>query len=154
MTISPTIRFHFLQKISLRDRQKIKNTLTLLFKKEKKSLAELDYIFVSDNRLLEINRQFLQHDDYTDIITFPLSAPGQPVSGEIYISSDRVRENAVEFGCTIQTELLRVIFHGALHLCGHADKTTPQRAAMRQLEEKYLALHFKSVPRGKTRPRR
>jgi probable rRNA maturation factor len=141
MTISPTIRFHFLEKISLKDRRILKTTLAALFKKEKKKLAELHYIFVSDDRLLEINRQFLQHDLYTDIITFPLSEPGQPISGEIYISVDRVRENAREFGGTVKEELLRVIFHGALHLCGYKDKTTPQQREMRQLEEKYLALY-------------
>jgi rRNA maturation RNase YbeY len=132
-----------LEKISLKDRRILKTTLAALFKKEKKKLAELHYIFVSDDRLLEINRQFLQHDLYTDIITFPLSEPGQPISGEIYISVDRVRENAREFGGTVKEELLRVIFHGALHLCGYKDKTTPQQREMRQLEEKYLAFYQK-----------
>jgi rRNA maturation RNase YbeY len=143
MTISPTIRFHFLEKISLPARQIIKTTLASLFKKERKKLGELQYIFVSDDRLLEINRQFLQHDFYTDIITFPLSEPGQPISGEIYISVDRVRENAREFGSTVKDELLRVVFHGALHLCGYKDKTPSQQREMRQLEEKYLALYQK-----------
>jgi probable rRNA maturation factor len=140
MTNSPAIRFHFLEKISLPSRQIIKTTLAALFKKERKKLAELQYIFVSDDRLLEINRQFLQHDFYTDIITFPLSEPGQPISGEIYISVDRVRENAREFDSSIKEELLRVIFHGALHLCGYKDKTTSQQKKMRQMEEKYLQL--------------
>ncbi|HXB32370.1 MAG TPA: rRNA maturation RNase YbeY [Puia sp.] len=143
MTISPTIRFHFEKRISLRDRGGIKATLITLFKKERKTLAELQYIFVSDNRLLEINRQFLQHDFYTDIISFPLSEPRQPIIGEIYISVDRVRENAREFGSTIKMELLRVIFHGALHLCGFGDKTTTEGRKMRQLEEKYLQLYQK-----------
>ena len=115
-----------------------------LFRKERKRLGELDYIFVSDNRLLEINREFLQHDDFTDIISFPLSSPGEPIAGEIYISVDRIRENAREYGISIRTELLRVIFHGALHLCGYGDKTPPEQRKMRQLEEKYLL----SVPRG------
>jgi probable rRNA maturation factor len=143
MTISPTIRFHFLKKISLRDRGGIKTTLSALFKKEGKRLAELQFIFVSDARLLEINREFLQHDFYTDIITFPLSEPRQPVVGEVYISVDRVRENAREFGGSIKEEVLRVIFHGALHLCGYGDKTPPQERRMRQLEEKYLDLYRK-----------
>jgi probable rRNA maturation factor len=138
MTISPTIRFHFEKRISLRDRGGIKSTLAALFKKEGKKLAELQYIFVSDGLLLKINQQFLQHDFYTDIITFPLSEPRQPIIGEIYISVDRVRENAREFGSTIKMELLRVIFHGALHLCGYGDKTTAQERKMRQLEDKYL----------------
>jgi probable rRNA maturation factor len=138
MTISPTIRFHFLKKISLPNRQIVKTTLITLFKKEGKKLGELQYIFVSDARLLEINQQFLQHDFYTDIITFPLSGPRQPVSGEIYISVDRVRENAREFDGTLKEELLRVIFHGALHLCGYKDKTASQQKKMRQMEERYL----------------
>jgi probable rRNA maturation factor len=138
MTISPTIRFHFLEKISLKDREILKATLTTLFKKEKKKLAELQYIFCSDHRLLEINRQFLQHDYYTDIITFRLSAPNQPITAEIYISVDRVRENAREFGNSVKDELLRVIFHGALHLCGYKDKTRKDQAIMRKMEEIYL----------------
>src|ERR1700753_820823 len=97
MTISPTIRFHFLKNITLNDRLGIKSTLITLFKKERKPLADLTYVFCSDERLLEINRQFLQHDFYTDIITFPLSQPNQPISAEIYISVDRIRENAREF---------------------------------------------------------
>lgn len=138
MTISPTIWFHFEKRIGLKDRQIIKNTLTTLFKRERKKLAELRYIFVSDDRLLEINRQFLQHDYYTDIITFPLSAPNQPITAEIYISVDRVRENAREFGSTVKNELLRVIFHGALHLCGYKDKTPKDQVIMRKREEAYL----------------
>jgi rRNA maturation RNase YbeY len=141
MTISPTIRFHFLKKISLKDRQIIRNILTTLFKKERKKLAELQYIFVSDDKLLEINQQFLQHDFYTDIITFPISEPGQPISGEIYISVDRVRENAREFGNSVKKELLRVIFHGALHLCGYKDKTSKDQAIMRRREDAYLRLY-------------
>src|ERR1700760_2766061 len=114
MTISPTIRFHFEKKITLRDRHQLRATLTALFEKEKKTLIDLQYIFVSDTRLLEINRQFLKHDYYTDIITFPLSGPKEPITAEIYISIDRVKENAIEFGSSTKKELLRVIFHGAL----------------------------------------
>ena len=138
MTISPTIRFHFLEKISLKDRQILKSTLTALFKKEGKKLAELQYIFCSDEKLLEINRQFLQHDYYTDIITFALSGANQPITAEIYISVDRIRENAREFGSTVKNELLRVIFHGVLHLCGYKDKTPKDQAIMRKMEEVYL----------------
>lgn len=140
MTISPTIWFHFEKRIGLKDRQIVKTTLMALFKKEKKKLAELRYVFVPDERLLEINREFLQHDFYTDIITFPLSGPGQPIVGEIYISVDRVRENAREYESTIKRELLRVIFHGALHLCGYRDKTPKDQAIMRKQEEAYLRI--------------
>lgn len=99
-------------------------------------------MFCSDEFLLQINREYLQHDYYTDIITFDLSDPGGPVRGEIYISVDRVRENAKDLGTTLRKELLRVIFHGALHLCGYKDKTRQEQARMRDLEEKYLALYI------------
>ena len=136
--ITPKIEFHFLQKITLEHRGQLKVFLTTLFKQEKNKLADLQYIFCSDDRLLEINRQFLQHDFYTDIITFTLSEPNQPISGEIYISVDRVRENAQVFQSSLKTELHRVIFHGALHLCGYKDKTRGEEQIMRKMEEKYL----------------
>jgi probable rRNA maturation factor len=140
MTI-PTIQFHLLKAISLRDRTRLKAFLRLLFQKEKVKLAELQYIFCSDDRLLEINKQFLNHDYYTDIITFNLSGANQPINAEIYISVDRVRENAREFNSSIQMELHRVIFHGALHLCGYKDKTGKDQLEMRKMEDKYLRLY-------------
>lgn len=143
MTISPTIGFHFLTKIDLRERNRLRLSLLTLFKKEHRKLVDLQYIFCSDEYLLDINRRFLDHDFYTDIITFPLSEPRQPVVAEIYISVDRVRDNALNFGNPVKSELLRVIFHGALHLCGYGDKTAAQQAKMRQLEEKYLEFHRK-----------
>ena len=143
MTISPTIRFHFLKNITLTARLGVKSTLIGLFTKERKPLADLTYVFCSDERLLQINRQFLQHDFYTDIITFPLSQPQEPITAEIYISVDRVRENARKFGVSMKNELLRVILHGSLHLCGYGDKTAPEQAKMRKLEDKYLMFHVK-----------
>jgi rRNA maturation RNase YbeY len=139
------IQFHILQPVSLRERTRLKQFIVKLFRQEKKPLAELSYIFCSDQYLLDINRQFLQHDFYTDIITFPLSDPGQPISGEIYISVDRVRDNAREFGSSIRQELLRVIFHGALHLCGYKDKSLRDEKLMRKMEDKYLALYNRST---------
>jgi probable rRNA maturation factor len=140
MTI-PAIQFHFLEPITLRDRTRLKRFLGNLFRKETSPLAELHYIFCSDRRLLEINREYLKHDYYTDIISFALSEPGQPINAEIYISVDRVRENAHEFCSSLQMELHRVIFHGALHLCGYNDKTKQEAKKMRQMEEKCLALY-------------
>ena len=139
------IQFHILQPVSLRERTRLKQFIIKLFRQEKKPLAELSYIFCSDQYLLDINRQFLQHDFYTDIITFPLSDPGQPISGEIYISVDRVRDNAREFGSSIRQELLRVIFHGALHLCGYKDKSLRDEKLMRKMEDKYLSLYDRST---------
>ena len=140
---TPTIQFHLIKAISLRDRTRLKAFLRLLFQKEKAKLAELQYIFCSDDRLLEINKQFLNHDYYTDIITFNLSGANQPINAEIYISVDRVRDNALKFSSSLQKELHRVIFHGALHLCGYKDKTRKDDLEMRKMEDKYLNLYFK-----------
>ena len=139
---TPTIRFHFLSEIPLRDRARLKSFLLSLFKKEKKQLTELQYIFCTDDYLLEINRQYLKHNYYTDIITFDLSEQGQPINAEIYISVDRVRDNARSFGNTLKNELHRVIFHGALHLCGYKDKSQQDEKLMRKMEYQYLRLYF------------
>jgi rRNA maturation RNase YbeY len=135
----PTINFYFTIPGSfLKDRTALKAFIALLFKKEKKKLTSLNYIFCSDEYLLDINKQYLNHDFYTDIITFELS-DNESTEGEIYISIDRVKENALQFGTAFQEELHRVIFHGALHLCGYKDKTKADIAEMRRKERKYLA---------------
>ena len=92
--------------------------------------------------MLEINRQFLTHDFYTDIITFDLSETNA-IQAEIYISVDRVRDNALKLGVSFKSELHRVIFHGVLHLCGYKDKTKGEKEKMRDKEEFYLARYFK-----------
>lgn len=138
------VHFHFLEGSNfLTQRTHLKSFITSLFKREKKRLAEIHYIFCSDDYLLEINRQHLQHDYYTDIITFDLSEPGQPINAEIYISVDRVRDNAGQFKTSLKNELHRVIFHGALHLCGYKDKRPKDQEVMRKMEDKYLAIYFK-----------
>ena len=98
----------------------------------------LVYIFCDDEYLLNINRRFLKHDYYTDIITFDLSEEGSSIIGEIYISIDRVNENAAIHGSTTEQEINRVIFHGVLHLCGYKDKTAKQKLTIRKKEDKYL----------------
>ena len=140
MTI-PIIQFNFLDTITLSDRIKLKGFLAFLFKKEGRSLAELNYVFCSDDYLLGINRQYLDHDFYTDIITFDLSEKNQPINAEIYISVDRVRENAGRYDSSLRKELHRVMFHGALHLCGYKDKNPRQQQEMRKKEERYLKLY-------------
>ena len=138
------IHFHFLKGAnSFSNRTRLKSFIISLFKKEGVKLEHIDYIFCSDGYLLEINRQHLQHDYYTDIITFGLSAPGQPVNAEIYISIDRVKDNARQFNTAIKEEVHRVIFHGALHLCGYKDKKTKDQELMRKMEDKYLRKYFK-----------
>jgi len=96
-------------------------------------------IFTTDEKLLEINREFLKHDYLTDIITFDY-CEGKTVNGEIYISVDRMRENAVLLKTTLKNETRRVIFHGFLHLCGYGDGDERKRAVMRDREDMYLAL--------------
>ncbi len=144
-TSTPEVSFFYEALVSLRDRNKLKLFIKEIFRKEKKKLSGLNYIFCSDKRLLEINRQFLQHDYYTDIITFELSPAGTPVEGEIYISIDRVKDNARQHQSTFTRELHRVIFHGVLHLCGYKDKTTTQEKVMREKEDYYLDRYFRKA---------
>lgn len=130
--------------VNLPNRQKLKQFITSIFKRESsRKIESLNYIFCTDEYLLEVNRSYLQHDYYTDIITFDLSDTPQLVTGEVYISIDRVRDNAKANHTTIIEELHRVIFHGALHLCGYKDKKPAEVKAMRAAEDKYLALYFK-----------
>lgn len=99
-------------------------------------LGRIDYIFCSDEYLLEINRRHLDHDDYTDIITFPLDH--DPLAGEIYISIDRVKENAHSFHTSFDNELHRVMIHGVLHLCGYDDHEVEDIEEIREKENYYL----------------
>ena len=122
----------------------LKDFIRVLFKKEKTTLASITYIFCSDEFLLKMNRDFLQHDYYTDIITFGLSDKGQPIEAEVYISLDRVKDNARTIGTTTRDETLRVIFHGALHLCGYKDKKKSEITLMRAKEDEYLRLFEKT----------
>jgi len=124
-------------KITLTQRATLKTFIQSIFKKEGKKLESINYIFVNDKALLDINRQYLQHDFYTDIITFDLSASTE-VQAEIYISVDRVKENAAQLGVSFKSELHRVIFHGVLHLCGYKDKSKTESEKMRKMEEVYL----------------
>lgn len=133
------IRFFYEVPVTLRHRTQLKEFIQSIFLKEGRQLYSLNYIFCSDERLLEINRLYLKHDYYTDIITFELSVPGQPVEGEIYLSIDRVRDNAARLKQPLNKELLRVIFHGALHLCGYGDKTAREEKKMREQEDYYLS---------------
>ncbi len=121
----------------------LKVFITRLFLRERKRLGTITYIFCSDDYLLEINRNFLQHDYYTDIISFDLTEPGKPVEAEIYISIDRVKDNARNLGTSFRSEILRVIFHGALHICGYKDKKKSEIILMREKEDQYLRLFEK-----------
>lgn len=135
------VYFHSMKKFSfLKDRKKLKPFIEKIFKLEKKKLQELHYIFCNDDYLLEINQQFLKHDYYTDIITFDLSETND-IYGEVYISIDRLKENADINNFWYSDELHRLIFHGAIHLCGFKDKTVKEKKRMTEKEDDYLKLY-------------
>ena len=136
------ISFNFLKPITLKERNRLKKYIKSLFKKESKSLNTLSLVFCSDKYLLNINKEFLNHNYYTDIITFDLSTDTNLIDAEIYISIERVKENAKTFKSTIKTELHRVIFHGVLHLCGYQDKSQSQKTIMRNKEDQALKKYF------------
>lgn len=102
----------------------------------------MNYIFCDDAYLLQINQDFLQHDTYTDIITFDLSESERTLDAEIYVSVERLQDNAEKFGVTYERELHRVIFHGTLHLCGFKDKKKEEQLLMKQMEDQCLASYF------------
>ncbi|HRH62830.1 MAG TPA: rRNA maturation RNase YbeY [Bacteroidia bacterium] len=133
-------------------KKELKKWISNTILSEKKKCGTINYIFCTDAYLLEINKTFLNHHTLTDIITFPIenSLPSNTketgISGEIYISLERVFENAQIFNTSPEEELCRVMIHGILHLCGYSDKTTKQKAQMRVLESKYLLLKGVSLP--------
>ena len=133
------------RKFSFSKKTILKEFLRSLFKKEGKTAGDIQYIFCSDDYVLEINKQFLNHDYYTDIITFDLGNKNV-VDAEIYISVDRVKENATDYNEPLGREMLRVIFHGALHLCGQSDKTKREKTLMRLKENEYLERFEKANP--------
>ncbi len=115
--------------------------LEYAIQQEEFELDHIDYIFCSDEFLLNINKEHLNHDDYTDIITFPMEE--NPIVGEIYISVDRVKENAKSFETPFENELRRVMIHGILHLCGYDDHEDEDIEEIRQKENYYLELFQK-----------
>jgi probable rRNA maturation factor len=119
-------------------KNKIPNWILKVVKREGGKLASLNIVFCSDKYLLNINRQFLKHDYLTDIITFDY--PGDAITGEIYISTDRVLENSKNLNLPFEQELRRVIIHGVLHLLGYKDKTSAQKKVIRKKEDDCLSL--------------
>ena len=124
-------------------------------RREGKLCGQVAMIFCSDATLLDMNRQFLEHDYFTDVITFDYSVEGtigssegdspagDTIGGDIYISVDTVARNAAIYGATPAREMLRVVVHGVLHLCGYGDKTAAEEKKMRAKEDEYLALYEK-----------
>ncbi len=122
---------------AFRNRDRLRNWMHWVAKEHGHSIGELNYVLMSDKALLTYNRDFLQHDEYTDVITFD-GQTGTGVSGDVLMSYDRIKENARSFDVSIQYELRRVMVHGLLHLLGHSDKTVAKRKAMRALEDTWL----------------
>jgi len=136
----PSISF-FEEDISftLKNKAHVRNWITDTIRNEGFKLKELTYIFCSDNYLLQINQQYLDHDTYTDIITFDNSEDEGIVASDIFISIDRIRENAAKFNVSETTELHRVIIHGVLHLLGYKDKSPADKQKMTEKEDYYLS---------------
>ena len=128
--------------IKLDQKKKLKDFIAKAVTERNRTLGSLNYIFCSDEYLLEINRTYLQHDYYTDIITFEFPVHQNEVAGEIYISVERVTENALSYGISFRQELHRVIFHGVLHLLGFKDKLKAEKLAMTNEEDRLLKLYF------------
>jgi rRNA maturation RNase YbeY len=144
------ISFHYLvPPFHFPDRDRLKEFIIKRMKKEGREAEAINYIFCDDEYLLQMNQQYLAHDTLTDIITFELSPKDQPVVSDIYISVERVKENATQFKVSFSAELLRVVFHGALHLMGYKDKSKEQAQVMREKEDEFLKAY--NVSRGTKR---
>ena len=130
---------------SLRSRTELKTFINKQCLKEGVHIETLQYVFCSDTFLLDINKRFLNHNFYTDIISFDLSEQKGRLIGDVYISIDRVKENAKTEGNLYTHELLRVIFHGALHFCGYKDKKPADQKTMRSMEDKWLKAYLKTI---------
>ena len=137
------ISFNYELDFILDNEEQFSSWLSEVIISENKLEGEINYIFCDDDYLLEINQQYLDHDTLTDIISFDYSI-GNDLHGDIFISIDRVRENAQDFNVSFQDELKRVMVHGVLHYCGYKDKSDDDEKLMRQKEEeKMLMFHVK-----------
>ena len=133
------IEYHFEVDFNLSNSPQYTDWITRVLNSESKKLGEISYIFCSDNYLLGLNQDFLQHDTLTDIITFDYSEQ-EVISGDIFISVERVKENALELGESFERELRRVMIHGVLHMVGYNDKSRDERKRMRSLEEEKIGM--------------
>ncbi|MBL6962481.1 MAG: rRNA maturation RNase YbeY [Bacteroidetes bacterium] len=132
------IRFN--SKNNILAKEKLKLIINTIFKNYKKSYKYLNINIISDKELVKINKKNLGKDDFTDVISFNYSKEKTMIEGEIYISMERIMENALSLGKEWEEELNRIIIHGALHLCGENDNTERKKMNMRKLENEYLSL--------------
>lgn len=119
----------------------IKELVKEVIRNEYRATGDLDFILTTDEELLKINREFLKHDYLTDVIAFNYSS-GKIVEGEIYISYETVEKNSLKYGVTVNEELIRVMIHGVLHLCGYDDSTEELREIMRKKENLWIDKYF------------
>lgn len=133
------IEFYSENDFKLPNNDKTRDWITSVVHTEGFELGDISYVFCSDKYLLELNKEYLGHDTLTDILSFDYSL-GRQLNGEIYISSERVAENAAEMKLSFEVELHRVIIHGVLHYCGYKDGSIEDKRFMRSLEDKYLGL--------------
>ncbi|MCM4159218.1 rRNA maturation RNase YbeY [Antarcticibacterium flavum] len=133
------INFYSENSFNLEAQEKYAGWIERVISSEGKKLEEISYIFCDDEYLLKLNEEYLHHDTYTDIITFDYSV-GKILQGDIYISTERVDENAREYNVSFEEELRRVIIHGVLHLAGYKDKTEEESSLMREKEEEKMKL--------------
>jgi rRNA maturation RNase YbeY len=132
------------KSFSIPNKRKIRKLIKQLCLSEKKDLSLLNLIFCSDEYLLKINKKHLNHDYFTDVITFDFSENNKNIEGDIYISVDRVADNAKKYKETKDSELIRTVIHGTLHLIGYKDKTKKEKEIMTSKENKYLSLYKKN----------
>lgn len=125
---------------TLKEKNKVRNWIKNTIRSEGKKLRELNFIFCSDAYLLEINKQYLNHDTFTDIVTFDNSESPDLIIGDVFISIERIRENASKYKVAEKDELHRVIIHGTLHLIGYKDKTKSDKSLMTEKEDHHLAM--------------
>ncbi|MCF6129816.1 rRNA maturation RNase YbeY [Flavobacterium sp. AS60] len=133
------ISFNYELDFKLENETLYSDWLSKVISSEMKSEGEINYIFCDDNYLVEINQQYLDHDTLTDIISFDYSV-GNELHGDIFISIERVRENAIDFNVDFEEELKRVLVHGVLHYCGYKDKSEEDEKLMRQKEEEKMKM--------------
>jgi rRNA maturation RNase YbeY len=128
-------------KIPVKERKHFRECILQVFAREGYKLKRISYVFGTDEFLLNLNRQYLKHDFYTDVLTFLISENNKAIEGEVYMSAERIKENAKIYKLSYQKELLRVMIHGALHLCNYDDQTRKARRFMQQKEDFYIQLY-------------
>lgn len=136
-------RIHYFSEdttFNLKEKRKVNSWIRKTIEMENFNPGDINFIFCSDSYLLELNQEYLNHHTLTDIITFDSSEEENTISGDIFISIDRIKENAENLKITFNTELHRVIIHGILHLCGYTDKSKDEKLTMREKEDHYLSL--------------